>query len=213
MRRADEAYEFVKAKILAYEWLPGQPLKEIDLSRQLNMSRTPIRRAFVSLEEEGYITSSDNKGVVVAERQLTKKEFKDCVDFFELMTLNYLQKLQSKEYDYPADKLEAPLEEMKTAYKEEGDFVYAESQFWRVFLHHSSNQYNNDLMLLTLNRLSQQEGYLAEIMLKSRPVKIHHLSQLIQYLDDNDYPYARRECRILFNQVVLNIFQGMEGFA
>lgn len=211
MKRADQAYEYVKAKIVTYEWLPGYPLKEHDLSRLLNMSRTPIRRAFVNLEEEGYIKSIDNKGVVVAYKQLDKKESKEALDFFELMALHYLQRLQSQEYDFPTDQLYPALETMKASYDlDDGRFVQAEKDFWQNFLHHSSNRFNSRLMLMTLSRLSQQGGYLEHIMVASRPKKIDHLSQLLVYLEANDYPYARREIRILFNQLVLNIFQGTE---
>ena len=43
--KTKQAYELIKQKILMLEYAPGQPLRELELSEQLSMSRTPIRAA------------------------------------------------------------------------------------------------------------------------------------------------------------------------
>lgn len=213
MNRTRQAYEYMKKKIEQSEWLAGQPIKEQDISQELGMSRTPVRQAFVQLEEENYIEHLDNKGVVVAPKKISKKDFQEAVEFFELMSLHYLQEIERKEIDYATSDLEEALQRMQEK-KETGegsDFLKAEFEFWNEFLTYAGNDYNVSLMMQTLHTVFEQKGYIQDVIHSSQPEKIVHLSQLVIYLENNDYPYARRELRILFNQMIMNIFQGPAG--
>ena len=91
------------------------------------------------------------------------------------------------------------------------DFLKAELQFWDAFLGYASNDYNACLMMQTLHTVFEQKGYIQDVINSSQAEKIEYLSQLLIYLENNDYPYARRELRILFNQMIMNIFQGPAG--
>lgn len=213
MNRTRQAYEYMKKKIEQSEWLAGQPIKEQDISQELGMSRTPVRQAFVQLEEEDYIEHLDNKGVVVAPKKISKKDFQEAVEFFELMSLHYLQEIERKEIDYATSDLEEALQRMQEK-KETGegsDFLKAELEFWNEFLTYAGNDYNVSLMMQTLHTVFEQKGYIQDVIHSSQTEKIVHLSQLVIYLENNDYPYARRELRILFNQMIMNIFQGPAG--
>ncbi len=213
MNRTRQAYEYMKKKIEQSEWLVGQPIKEQDISQELGMSRTPVRQAFVQLEEENYIEHLDNKGVVVAPKKISKKDFQEAVEFFELMSLHYLQEIERKEIDYATSDLEEALQRMQEK-KETGegsDFLKAELEFWNEFLTYAGNDYNVSLMMQTLHTVFEQKGYIQDVIHSSQTEKIVHLSQLVIYLENNDYPYARRELRILFNQMIMNIFQGPAG--
>lgn len=44
----------------------GQPLRQEDLAAQLGVSRMPVRDALKTLENEGFVLSSPNRGAVVA---------------------------------------------------------------------------------------------------------------------------------------------------
>ncbi len=46
---------------------PGERLREIDLAKQIGLSRTPIREALSRLEAEGLVAHDATRGVVVAE--------------------------------------------------------------------------------------------------------------------------------------------------
>lgn len=213
MNRTRQAYEYMKKKIEQSEWLAGQPIKEQDISKELGMSRTPVRHAFVQLEKEDYIEHLDNKGVVVAPKKISKKDFQEAVEFFELMSLHYLQEIERKEIDYATSDLEEALQRMqeKKETGEDSDFLKAELEFWNEFLTYAGNDYNVSLMMQTLHTVFEQKGYIQDVIHSSQTEKIVHLSQLVIYLENNDYPYARRELRILFNQMIMNIFQGPAG--
>lgn len=55
----------LRDKILNEDYEAGQKLNEVALSKELNISRTPIREALKQLELEGLVKSIPNKGVYV----------------------------------------------------------------------------------------------------------------------------------------------------
>lgn len=55
----------LRDKILNEDYVAGQKLNEVALSKELNISRTPIREALKQLELEGLVESIPNKGVYV----------------------------------------------------------------------------------------------------------------------------------------------------
>ncbi len=73
------AYAHVQRKIAVGELAPGSTLSELPLSRELGISRTPIREAISQLVAEGLLEQTPNRGAVVV--QLTRQ---DIVDLYEL---------------------------------------------------------------------------------------------------------------------------------
>jgi DNA-binding GntR family transcriptional regulator len=63
---ADFAYAALRREILAGRFAPGRRMREIELSEQLGISRTPTRQALSRLELEGLLTLEPRIGLVVA---------------------------------------------------------------------------------------------------------------------------------------------------
>lgn len=59
-------YDYLKEKILHLELLPGEKIPETKIARQFGISRTPIREAMRSLENEGLIRRYPNRFAEVA---------------------------------------------------------------------------------------------------------------------------------------------------
>lgn len=64
------ATEAIRQRILTGEWADGSQLRQEALSRELGMSRVPIREALRQLEAEGLVNIIENKGAVVAQLSL-----------------------------------------------------------------------------------------------------------------------------------------------
>jgi len=62
----DEISDQIKRQILMLELAPGSPLDEVSLSRQFEISRTPMRDILRQLAGEGYVQLRENKGAIVA---------------------------------------------------------------------------------------------------------------------------------------------------
>jgi DNA-binding GntR family transcriptional regulator len=58
-------YQRLRENILRGFYPRGEALTELRISRELGVSRTPIREAFCQLELDGLVTTTPNKGVVV----------------------------------------------------------------------------------------------------------------------------------------------------
>jgi DNA-binding GntR family transcriptional regulator len=61
-RSVDRVYDAVKSMAITYGIRPGERINEVDLARQLNVSRTPLREALNRLVTEGFLTTQLNKG-------------------------------------------------------------------------------------------------------------------------------------------------------
>jgi DNA-binding GntR family transcriptional regulator len=69
------AYNYIREKIMNGEMLPGNALTALELSKQIGVSRTPVRDALRQLETEGLVTITPNIGATV--RSLSVDEFRE----------------------------------------------------------------------------------------------------------------------------------------
>lgn len=56
------AYVSIKDLIMSYALKPGEVLSEIDLSRRLEMSRTPVHQALLHLKRDGFLEDGPGSG-------------------------------------------------------------------------------------------------------------------------------------------------------
>ncbi len=61
------AYNIIRDQIINGHLKPGQPITEERLSRDLDMSRTPVREALIRLQLEDLVRIIDNKGATIME--------------------------------------------------------------------------------------------------------------------------------------------------
>ncbi|MCD1146631.1 GntR family transcriptional regulator [Peptoniphilus sp. KCTC 25270] len=64
---SQEAYDILLREIMTLELAPNQPVKEVEVSSRLNISRTPVRTAIQKLLSYGFIKQDPIKGNVVAD--------------------------------------------------------------------------------------------------------------------------------------------------
>ena len=65
----------IRERIMAGELVPGSPLREEHIARELGVSATPVREAFRRLANEGWITSAPYRGSFI--RRYSPKELDD----------------------------------------------------------------------------------------------------------------------------------------
>ena len=63
--------------ILKGEFAPGERLAEIPIAQKLGASRTPVRLAFSSLEQEGLVEPSPTGGYLI--KRFTSQEIADAI--------------------------------------------------------------------------------------------------------------------------------------
>ena len=68
----------LRESILRGQFTPGQRMVEQQIAEQFGASRTPVRAAMASLEQEGLLQSSEGQGYTV--RRYTAAEVEDAID-------------------------------------------------------------------------------------------------------------------------------------
>ncbi|MFY9325920.1 MAG: GntR family transcriptional regulator [Candidatus Nanopelagicales bacterium] len=81
---SDDIFLIIRKKIMTREIIPGERINIDSLSRDLNVSQTPIREALARLEETGLISKEPLKGFK-ASQLLTNKEAQELFSFRELV--------------------------------------------------------------------------------------------------------------------------------
>jgi DNA-binding GntR family transcriptional regulator len=76
---AELAYDLIKGKIITLELAPGSAINQLELTEELQVSRTPVREALKRLESESLVVALNRRGMSVAEISLT-----DLRDVYEI---------------------------------------------------------------------------------------------------------------------------------
>lgn len=78
-----KAYEWIRDEIESREIEMGAPLPENWLAKKIGVSRTPIREALRSLEQDGYVKIIPHKGAFVSE--VSFEDLKEIYDIRKLL--------------------------------------------------------------------------------------------------------------------------------
>lgn len=207
----EKAYDFIKNQITTSQWLEGRQIKELEIADVLEISRTPIRNAFLRLEEEGFVSILPNKGVFVTQTTIDLKGLKDRLYYLETLFQHVLYSMERAEIDLSRVSFSTLTEKMrKTIQLESEEFEQLENLFWKAVLEHHDNIYMNQSILHTFYSIYGVEGHARNILNQSRQVKLSHYQNISGLLGENNYVYARREVRILLNQLLINLIQGID---
>lgn len=201
-------YETIVSQIENGELLVREHITEQHVADTLEISRTPVRKAFDRLVCDNYLENIENVGVRVKMQSLSETDFQDRMDLFERLINHYLFDVEKKEIVFEIETLQTLVKTLQmnvesTAY----DFEHIEYDYWTEVLRYIENQYAKKIMQNALKECFFNEGEIHEVMKNSQELKAKHFVQLTEYLEETDYPSARREIRILLNQLKLNILE------
>lgn len=206
----ERAYNYILDKIETREWLPQEHIRELKVAEDLDISRTPVRNAFKKLEDDGVLKIEPYKGAKILRPQINVQEFQNRTEYLELFIVHYLHKLEKNEVDFDTGDLELKHQELENSLaNKDDDFERLEIDFWKLLFADAKNQFSKSNILETIRTLLPEEGKIYKQMLMSREGKVEHFRNLIDYLKENNYPYARREVRIFLNQLNMNVIQGV----
>jgi len=71
----DRVFETLRSAIFSGELRPGDPLREMHLAKELQVSQAPVREALLQLEQSGLVVREANKGTQVT--KLTNEELRE----------------------------------------------------------------------------------------------------------------------------------------
>ncbi|MFW6007157.1 MAG: GntR family transcriptional regulator [Bacillota bacterium] len=112
----EKAYKYIKSKILNHDYKPGESITEKKITEELDISRTPVRRAFHKLENEGLL-EKDNRGFVVY--SLSKADIKEIFETKKVLESYLVAEACKKRTQEDVKKMNKYLDNMEKAAKDE----------------------------------------------------------------------------------------------
>lgn len=173
--------------------MPGMLLSENELAAEFGMSRTPVRTALSRLENEGYVVSLKNRGILI--KELSGNEI---VEMFEVITSLQVYAIEAVSLGFASIDLQA-LEHMlvaQIASTEENDYpgYTAHSlEFTRTLI----SAANNQTMLRMMDSYKEKLMWAAVVNYKRTPHHRHYSATplnkaLFEALKDGDYSLAKQ---------------------
>lgn len=201
------AYLTMKEKILSKEWLPQAHVTELKTAKLLGISRTPVRRAFLRLEAEGLLMIEANKGAKILEPKIDFKGYMERLEILELLFVQHIHYLELREIKIDFIQLDQLLTELIQLVEAGENRLYQEKErdLLKTFLSFHPNQFKTTLVSETLRNLHMQKNQaLADLMKRNTAKKLQHYSKFLDFIQSGEYGLARKEVRILVNQLMLS---------
>lgn len=122
-----QAYDFVKGKILTLAYRPGQYINDSQVAQEIGISRTPVREAFHRLENEGLLFNEVRKGWRVY--SLTLDDIEEIFDIKEMVEGMIARKAAECDDDTLRAELRAAMEEMQLAVQHQDSEAWLQADF------------------------------------------------------------------------------------
>ncbi|PZG35585.1 GntR family transcriptional regulator [Listeria ivanovii] len=130
--RESVCYREIKKKIRSGELKPGDRLIENTLSQQLDISRTPIRKAIGMLAADGYVEYNDFRGAFVRDSIINKERYFEMTEILGLFLKQAIHKIRTKKISYNKLKVTGKLAEIKHQEEQSDPTVYFDYEKWFV---------------------------------------------------------------------------------
>ena len=133
--QSNAAYAILKQRIITGEFASSDTLREIDIAKQMNMSRTPVREAVKRLEDEGLLTRVPRKGLTVT--TLDQSSITELYGFREILECGAARLAARYADDMEIENMRAILEESRL----HADPVRSNYEFHQALYAASHNQF------------------------------------------------------------------------
>ena len=134
---SDQVYEAILSMILKLEIKPGEQLSEAQLSKNLGVSRTPVREAFQRLASLGLLDIIPQRGTIVAPMRATafrKSQF--MREAFELALVRRAIELEDNTELCQALDRQLKLQEVHSELGDEDAFFESDEAFHKAIAQH-----------------------------------------------------------------------------
>lgn len=188
LSRAEQAHQILKRQILENKVLPGTMLGEVALTRELNMSRTPIREALKMLKSEDLVEIRDGVGTFV--KTVTKKDIRDAYAVRQVLEILAARTAIDEFTDEELDELEETFRSIQTRLAR-GEAVsveeFADSD-WKLhdqLIQKSGNRYAQQVAQ-TLETVMRRYQYLSVKLFSHVENSLEEHLEIVKSIRDKD---------------------------
>lgn len=115
---SEQVYNLLREKIMNQEIMPGEVLLEVEVSKALGVSRTPVREAFRLLQHDDLVYRNPRGGVSVTE--LTMSDLREVSDLRLVFEVHAIERTCDRITDDELEELEATVIEVGKIFERAG---------------------------------------------------------------------------------------------
>lgn len=178
-----KAYKYLLTEILKNNFKMGDPISEVKIAKELQISRSPVREAIRQLEAEGIVKNLSSRGTFVAEFTI-----QDIYELFELRKIFEIQALKDSFPRLNSDVLKEmknKIEKLNIKEIQPEKFYKIDAEFHSLFI----NLCGNTRLISFYNQLIKQLDIVRRISAKNpkhfEVSKKFHLQILDALIDQN----------------------------
>lgn len=182
---AEQAYEKIKQNIMDLTYPPGMSLTEAMLTKELGMSRSPVRSAIQMLQTEGLIESDYYRSITV--KEITRQDIEEIYQLRELLETSAFQFIftsgQHEEYSY---RIEEKVVRMCAAASDVYKWEIADTDMHMEIISALNNNRINKVYENTLSELIR----IGQCSVKNGmriPKTNENLKKMVQYMREGNY--------------------------
>ena len=204
-----QAYEIIKKNISTGIYLPGSHLAEADLVKDLQMSRTPIRRALARLNNENYIKCESHYGSIVQDITISMQEMIYILEVRLSFLTSCLKKAKRKKLAYDKETLRDAIDAIEPAVEEKNtlQFIKAVHILDNLIIYTARNSLMIEILLPLWERfIVGATDTVFSGRLQSDSNVVEEYTQIITHLEKQEYDEAIETLEIMTQNLIVNIF-------
>jgi DNA-binding GntR family transcriptional regulator len=149
----EDITDIIRKKILELHFQPGETLNEIELSKELKVSRTPVREALIRLAAEDLLTIK--KGSPARVSEINIRDFYNLIEYRLILERGAARLAADKATDVHIKKLEALQEKVRSMKEYKlSEIIDYDGQFHRILHDATHNAFLINAMRLVMNKFS-----------------------------------------------------------
>lgn len=130
---SERAYLTIRKHLVEFTLKPGERINEVQLSRGLGVSRTPIREALNRLASEGFVSLTPNRGFFV--RSLSTEGLLDLYELRSIIECAAFKLMCKRAEDSEIDRLREYWEAIVDGYRDQpADVILAEDEGFHMLI-------------------------------------------------------------------------------
>jgi len=177
-------YDRIKAMATTFRLRPGERVNELELARQLGVSRTPVREALNRIAAEGFLVATPNRGYTV--RPLDAQQLMDLYEYRATVELGVVRLVCARASDQALAELARSVEDSRDEVDHDAQALRLLSRD-EAFHEHLASLAGNPEFLRSVRSLNERIRFPRWIDLKARRNKTcNDHADLVRALQSRD---------------------------
>ena len=208
------AYNYIKNKILNNEYTSNQIISEKMISEELSISKTPVKEAFLYLENENFVVINPRKSVSV--REVDLKLIKDVFQvrsriepLIVELTINSMDKTKFTEALLDFKKKFTKMSSVKNVNNDEFDKLYDSYRYF--FADNCANLFFSSQMNLVYDHLHRIRKVLYGNAARRLAALEEHIYIINCILDNNSVDFIKELCEKHIEEAQMDFFKNLDN--